>query len=118
MTFIGDFNAFVAQFLPREVWCITEILCGLAVFYFSLYQRVYVKNFSLQSSYPWIITKLGQLGLYIHMVLSVVVIIDGYETFVNSVYIPHVILIGVMAANLMVKYNLIYSIVKKEVIND
>lgn len=109
-SFLLEVNQFTSPLLPTEIWSIIEMGSALFVFYMSLWLRVHVESFKSSSDVSgWIGTKLGQIGLYIQTIISMVVFVDGWQAFsevgYDSNYISHTVLILAMVATALIKYN-------------
>ena len=82
MTFLQEFQAFMLYIISGDVWNTIEMIASSIVIYVCLQQRVHTHIY--KSSYQTVnkyIIKIGQFGLYLQMMISLMTLVDGYDNF-------------------------------------
>jgi hypothetical protein len=85
MEMIIELNDYLAQMLSVDVWHDLEVASGFLLFFACLFQRIFL--FSLQSkggSAGWTITKIGQLGSWLQMMLGLLTLVDGLDLILHN----------------------------------
>lgn len=79
MNIIIEFNRFLEHYTSYDFWNLVEGYFGIGVILSCIMQRSWFEDFSsIKSTQIYSAVKIGQLGLYIQIMMGIVSIIDAY----------------------------------------
>lgn len=117
MTYIILLDNSIGIFLGNiQLFFLVQIILGSIVLYQSIWQRTHQHSFkssSLQYGMSRFALKAGQLGLYIHMMLSIISMVDGFQNLTQHTTNPHLFVLSMLFGTCLSKMNVIASIKKK-----
>jgi hypothetical protein len=109
---LGEFNFIVYQYLPlsSHMWSLIEILFSIPVFLLTALQRVHTEiNQSKNRIFQIFAVTISQTGIFIHMMFSILCLIDGVQNFTKPENTPHITSILLLFSLFAVKFGLLYS---------
>ena len=104
-----DFNNYIYNLLgiPAMYWGAFEMLISVPIFFLCIWQRLHtITTRSSSKKVNYIGVLMGQLSLYIHMVLALLCFVDGFQSYIKYVNFPHATIIVAMFSLLIRKIGL------------
>jgi hypothetical protein len=88
MTLLGAINLYLESIIYFGIWNLLEMYAGFFLFLACIFQRATLAIFSTKKSpYLYFAVKLGQIGLYLQMMMGLIASVDGY--FCNIEHVSH-----------------------------
>jgi uncharacterized membrane protein YqhA len=90
---LWQFNNFLftALNVPSFYWAALEMVIAVPVFFLCIWQRLHsipAKTSSREHGYVGVV--LSQIALYLHMILALLCVVDGYQCYITPIATPHV----------------------------
>jgi hypothetical protein len=79
--FINEFNTLLSPLYTNHVWAYIEFFSAISIFIFSIWQRAYLATSLTENRSDSFGVVINQLSLYLHIVISMLMIADVLENY-------------------------------------